>query len=253
MRLCSPSWALSGWCSSLPPCFRLEYSTAPTAPTPTPCPPGRALRRLGHHACGSTTSTTWRRPRFPTGFVATNLRVFGLNAFAVHLPQALAVLLLMLLGYRWANESFGDRAALYTRSRRVLTSLESFCLPRVFIPDVLLSLYARHRPLYLPPRPRSTKHGCLFTAQRRNTTFRPKSHHRPHSTPTACGPALALAVLTKGLVAHRLPLRPRVRLSRPHRRSPLCRRLKPATEARCSSLSLPRPGTSSPASVIPAA
>src|ERR1035437_8225578 len=70
---------------------------------------------------------------------ATSFRAFGFNAFAAHLPLALAVLLLTLLGYRWARESFGERAALYT-GLGVLTSAGVFLFTRVFIPDVLLSL-----------------------------------------------------------------------------------------------------------------
>src|SRR5689334_4750619 len=50
----------------------------------------------------------------PYWIAAASIRIFGVSAFAVHLPQALAVLLLMLLGYRWARESYGERAALYT-------------------------------------------------------------------------------------------------------------------------------------------
>ena len=49
----------------------------------------------------------------PYWIAATSIRFFGVNAFAVHLPQAIAVLLLMLLGYRWAREesSFRDMTA----------------------------------------------------------------------------------------------------------------------------------------------
>jgi 4-amino-4-deoxy-L-arabinose transferase-like glycosyltransferase len=75
----------------------------------------------------------------PYWIVAASLRLFGINAFAVHLPQALAVLLLMLLGVRWARQAFGQRAALYT-GLGVLTSAGVFLFTRVFLPDVLLSL-----------------------------------------------------------------------------------------------------------------
>ena len=75
----------------------------------------------------------------PYWIVAASLRVFGCNTFAVHLPQALAVLLLMLLGYRWAREAFGEPAALYT-GLGVLTSAGVFLFTRVFFPDSLLSL-----------------------------------------------------------------------------------------------------------------
>ena len=44
----------------------------------------------------------------PYWIVAVSLRLFGVNAFAVHLPQALCVLLLMLLGVRWARQAFGN-------------------------------------------------------------------------------------------------------------------------------------------------
>ncbi|HKO17619.1 MAG TPA: glycosyltransferase family 39 protein, partial [Acidobacteriaceae bacterium] len=75
----------------------------------------------------------------PYWVAAVSIRIFGVNAFAVHLPQAIAVLLLMLLGYRWARESYGPRAALYT-GLAVLTSAGVFLFTRVFIPDILLSL-----------------------------------------------------------------------------------------------------------------
>src|SRR4051812_12055388 len=74
----------------------------------------------------------------PYWIAAGSIRLFGVNAFAVHLPQALAALLLMLLGFRWARESYGDRAALYT-GLAVLTSAGVFLFTRVFIPDILLS------------------------------------------------------------------------------------------------------------------
>src|ERR1700689_1931697 len=43
----------------------------------------------------------------PYWIAGPSFRLFGFNTFATHLPQALAVLLLMLLGYRWAREAFG--------------------------------------------------------------------------------------------------------------------------------------------------
>src|ERR1017187_4073253 len=75
----------------------------------------------------------------PYWIVAASLRVFGCNTFAVHLPQALAVLLLMLLGSPSAREAFGEPAALYT-GLGVLTSAGVFLFTRVFFPDSLLSL-----------------------------------------------------------------------------------------------------------------
>ena len=42
----------------------------------------------------------------PYWLVALSFRLFGFNTFAAHLPQAIAVLLLTLLGYRWAERAF---------------------------------------------------------------------------------------------------------------------------------------------------
>lgn len=114
----------------------------------------------------------------PYWIVAVSLRFFGVNAFAVHLPQALCVLLLMLLGVRWARQAFGERAALYT-GLGVLTSAGVFLFTRVFLPDVLLSLLLASA-LY-----------CLLQSLERTTNL----------YAYAMWAALALAVLTKGLVA----------------------------------------------------
>jgi hypothetical protein len=135
----------------------------------------------------------------PYWIVATSLRVFGLNAFAVHLPQALAVLLLMLLGYRWANESFGDRAALYT-GLGVLTSAGVFLFTRVFIPDVLLSLLLAIG-LYCFLRALDPPKTAVILSAAKNPRI--SSEEPSPSTLYAywMWTALALAVLTKGLVA----------------------------------------------------
>ena len=118
----------------------------------------------------------------PYWIAAASIRVFGVNAFAVHFPQAVAVLLLMLLGYRWANRSYGSRAALYT-GLGVLTSAGVFLFTRVFIPDILLSLLLAAA-LY-----------CFLRAL--GEEARPSARFYPYALWTA----LALAVLTKGLVA----------------------------------------------------
>ena len=121
----------------------------------------------------------------PYWLVAVSYRLFGFNTFATHLPQALAVLALALLGYFWAFRAFDRRTALYT-GLGVLTSAGVFLFTRVFIPEVLLSVLLCAA-LYwfllaLEPAARSPSRAQALT-------------------PYAVWIALALAVLTKGLVA----------------------------------------------------
>ncbi len=75
----------------------------------------------------------------PYWLAAASFRIFGFNTFAAHLPQALAIALLALLGHRWANQAFGSRTAFYT-AIALLTSLGTFLFTRIFIPEALLSL-----------------------------------------------------------------------------------------------------------------
>src|SRR5271163_2585027 len=76
----------------------------------------------------------------PYWIVALSFRLFGFNTFAAHLPQAIGVLLLAFLGYRWADRAFNARAAFYT-GLAILTSAGIFLFTRYFIPEVLLSLF----------------------------------------------------------------------------------------------------------------
>lgn len=121
------------------------------------------------------------KPPLPYWLVATSFRIFGFNTFAVHLPIALAVLGLALLGYAWARQTFGERAALFT-ALATLTSTGVFLFTRVFIPEAILALLlcvALYSFLQAmdPTYPRSTLHAFAIWV------------------------ALALAVLTKGLIA----------------------------------------------------
>jgi 4-amino-4-deoxy-L-arabinose transferase-like glycosyltransferase len=125
----------------------------------------------------------------PYWLVALSFKVFGFNTFATHLPQALGVLLLALLGYRWAGEAYGPRAAFYT-GLATLTSVGIFLFTRIFIPEVLLSLLL------------CTSLYCLLQS------LAPSSeHNRPTGVvpgnlyPYVMWTALALAVLAKGLIA----------------------------------------------------
>ncbi len=180
----------------------------------------------------------------PYWLVALSFRLFGFDTFAAHLPQAIAVLLLCLLGYLWAQRSFGNRTAFYT-GLALLTSAGVFLFTRIFIPEVLLSLFlctalycllrslsAEQHPgrreeartpedpgapfmqsdrisgppsgestnrTPLPPQKSviSTEGGALAAAVERPAV----SFHRRALYPYSMWTALALAVLTKGLVA----------------------------------------------------
>ncbi len=121
------------------------------------------------------------KPPLPYWLVAVSFRVFGFNTFAVHFPLALVVLALTALGYVWARQAFNQSVAFYT-SLATLTSTGVFLFTRIFIPEVLLSLFlcsALFSFLHAldPLCPRSRLHAYLMWA------------------------AVALAVLTKGLVA----------------------------------------------------
>ncbi len=132
---------------------------------------------------------------------AVSFRLFGFNTFAAHLPQAVAVLLLMLLGFRWAREAFGDRAALYT-GLGVLTSAGVFLFTRVFLPDPLLSLLLATALYCFLQSLTPTKSGAphLDSEMWNGAPQNSPSHHFT-LYPYALWTALALAVLTKGLVA----------------------------------------------------
>lgn len=114
----------------------------------------------------------------PYWLVAMAFRVFGVNTFAVHLPQALAVLGLALLAYAWGTRTWGGRTGLYA-SLAVLTSAGVFLFTRIFIPEVLLSLLLA---------------GALYCVQR-------ALEDRDRRHVYAAYALVALAVLTKGLIA----------------------------------------------------
>jgi len=117
----------------------------------------------------------------PYWIAALSLRVFGENSFAIHLPLALTVLGLALLGYVWGRRAFGERAALYA-GIFTLTAAGVFLFTRIFIPDALLSLLLAIG---------------LYAALRALDT----ENRRPDPYAYIMWAALACAVLTKGLVA----------------------------------------------------
>ena len=114
----------------------------------------------------------------PYWLAAAAFRAFGVNAFAVHLPQALGVLGLALLAYSWARGNRDAQTGLYA-GLAVLTSAGTFLFTRIFIPEVLLSFFLA---------------GALFA-------FRRALEKRGSHAIYAASLLLALAVLTKGLIA----------------------------------------------------
>jgi 4-amino-4-deoxy-L-arabinose transferase-like glycosyltransferase len=143
----------------------------------------------------------------PYWLVALSFRVFGFNTFATHLPQAIAVLLLVLLGYRWSEQAFNPRAAFYT-GLATLTSAGVFLFTRYFIPEILLSLFlctalycllqaldTRKSLIQSKDSVISTGGGELAAVEKSPSRLSPATHAY------VMWAALALAVLTKGLVA----------------------------------------------------
>jgi 4-amino-4-deoxy-L-arabinose transferase-like glycosyltransferase len=118
------------------------------------------------------------KPPLPYWLVAGCYRVFGFNAFATHLPSAISVLLLMWLAWTWALRAYGTRAAFYA-ALSMETAAGVFLFTRIFIPEVILAfLIAGALYAFL-----------LGTDNRRSSYF------------YLAYTALALGVLTKGLIA----------------------------------------------------
>ena len=145
----------------------------------------------------------------PYWLAAAAFKIFGFNTFAAHLPQALAVLLLALLGHRWANQAFGSRTGFYT-AIAILTSAGVFLFTRILIPEVLLSLtLAAALFAFLKTLGPIAPEGVRFTPRLTKSSAAAKPLEQPSDVWYA-GPAfyahvmwasLALAVLAKGLVA----------------------------------------------------
>lgn len=110
--------------------------------------------------------------------VAGSYYLFGVNAFAAHLPVVLAMLLLALLAMRWAARAYGGRAAIYA-GVFVSTTAGYYLFTRILIPEAILSLLIALS-LY-----------WFATAMDDGRAWRWYAGYA----------ALALAVLTKGLLA----------------------------------------------------
>ena len=118
------------------------------------------------------------KPPLPYWFEAALYRVFGDNVFATHLPNALALLGCAWLGWLWARRAWGDRAGFYA-GLGMLTSVGPFLFTRFSIPEALLS-FLFLLALY-----------CFLTGME---SRRPARFY-------VMWAALALATLTKGLIA----------------------------------------------------
>jgi 4-amino-4-deoxy-L-arabinose transferase-like glycosyltransferase len=118
------------------------------------------------------------KPPLPYWIVAGFYKILGENAYATHLPNALAVLGCAWLAWLWCRRAWGDRAALYA-ALGTLTAIGPFLYTRFFIPEALLS-FLLLLALY-----------CTITGL---------ESRRPARFYLAWA-ALALATLTKGLIA----------------------------------------------------
>jgi 4-amino-4-deoxy-L-arabinose transferase-like glycosyltransferase len=118
------------------------------------------------------------KPPLPYWIAAGLFRVFGHNAFAMRLPNALAVLGLAWLAWMWAGRAWGRRAGLYA-ALGILTAIGPFLFTRFSIPEALLSFF------------------LLFALYSFITGLESRRPIRFYGM----WAALALALLTKGLIA----------------------------------------------------
>ena len=118
------------------------------------------------------------KPPLPYWLVSLNYRIFGFNVFSTHLPMAICVFLCALLAWRWGRRAYGDRAGIYSAVAS-LTAIGIFLFTRVFIPEAILTLLIASA-LY-----------AFLTGLEDN---KPNRFYWTYI-------ALALAMLTKGLIA----------------------------------------------------
>jgi len=119
------------------------------------------------------------KPPLPYWIAAGFYKIFGQNAFATHLPNALALLGCAWIGWLWATRAWNRRAGLYA-ALGILTAIGPFLFTRFAIPEALLS-FLLLLALY-----------CLLTGL---------EEHGLSLRFYGMWAALALATLTKGLIA----------------------------------------------------
>jgi 4-amino-4-deoxy-L-arabinose transferase-like glycosyltransferase len=78
------------------------------------------------------------KPPLPYWLAAGLYKIFHQNVFATHLPNTLALLGLAWLAWLWTSRGWGSRAGLYA-GLAVLTSVGPFLFTRFAIPEALLS------------------------------------------------------------------------------------------------------------------
>jgi 4-amino-4-deoxy-L-arabinose transferase-like glycosyltransferase len=118
------------------------------------------------------------KPPLPYWISGVLDKIFGQNVFSSHLPNALAMLGLAWMAWLWARRAWGPRAGLYA-GLGVLTSIGPFLFTRFIIPESQLSLF------------------LLIALYGLLTGFEPGRGARFYWM----WAALALALLTKGLIA----------------------------------------------------
>jgi len=118
------------------------------------------------------------KPPLPYWIDAGLYHLFGQNVFATHLQNALALLGCAWLAWLWAGRAWGRRAGLYA-ALAILTSIGPFLFTRFAIPEAVLSFFFLLA-LY-----------CFITGME---SRRPARFY-------VMWAALALATLTKGLIA----------------------------------------------------
>lgn len=118
------------------------------------------------------------KPPLPYWLVSIDYRLFGFNVFATHLPMEICVLLCALLAWRWGWRAYGERAGLYS-ALGSLTALGIFLFTRVFIPEAILTFLIA---------------GALYAFLTGLEDHKPIRLYWTYA-------ALALATLTKGLIA----------------------------------------------------
>jgi 4-amino-4-deoxy-L-arabinose transferase-like glycosyltransferase len=118
------------------------------------------------------------KPPLPYWIDAALFRVFGQNTFATHLPNSLALLGCAWIAWLWAGRAWGRRAGFYS-ALAILTAIGPFLYTRFAIPEALLSF------LFLL---------ALYCFLSGMESRRPGRFYIMWA-------ALALATLTKGLIA----------------------------------------------------